>query len=78
MAVFNSINILAKATDLASLDTSQPYSFQEWKVRNSNIPPQDAFSAYDAYLRAGYVKRDTTNVVAVNFVKERYKTFLKT
>lgn len=78
MAVFNSINILAKASDLVSLDTSQPYNFQEWRVRNSNIPPQDAFSAYDAYLRAWYVKRDTTNVVAVNFVKDSYKNFLKT
>lgn len=78
MAVFNSINILAKTSDLVSLDTSQPYNFQEWRVRNSNIPPQDAFSAYDAYLRAWYVKRDTTNVVAVNFVKDSYKNFLKT
>lgn len=78
MAVFNSINILAKASDLVPLDTSQPYNFQEWRVRNSNIPPQDAFSAYDAYLRAWYVKRDTTNVVAVNFVKDSYKNFLKT
>jgi hypothetical protein len=78
MAAFNSINILTKATDQIGLDTSQPYNFQQWRVRNTNVPPQDAFIQYDAYLRAWYIKRDTTNVVAVNYVKEAYKNFLKT
>jgi len=78
MAAFNSINILTKATDQIGLDTSQPYNFQQWRVRNTGVPPQDAFIQYDAYLRSWYIKRDTTNVVAVNFVKEAYKSFLKT
>lgn len=79
MAVFNTINTLSTSTSTGVVkDTNAPYSFQDWKQRNTNIPPGELFKQYDAYLKAWYVKRDVTNVVSINYVKKYYKTFLQT
>ena len=78
MAVFNTINTTVKPTDTTAVDITQPYTFLEWKTRNSNISTGDAFSFYNSYLKTWYVARDTVNVVATNFVKDYYKVFLKT
>lgn len=79
MAVFNTINTLTNTISTSgSKDTSAPYSFQDWKQRNSNIPPGDLFNQYNAYLKSWYTIRDVSNVVSINYVKDYYKTFLKT
>lgn len=76
MATIN-INASTLAAAATEKDYNQPYSFQEWKVRNANIPPNEAFSKYDAYIKEWYVKKDLANAVSVDYVKEYYKTFLK-
>jgi len=79
MAVFNTINTLTNTTSLSGArDINAPYNFQNWKARNSNIPPGDLTSQYNAYLKGWYTNRDVANVVSINYVKDYYKTFLKT
>jgi hypothetical protein len=79
MAVINTINTLSQVSTLVTPeDTFAPYNFQDWKVRNSNIPPGDLYNYYVAYLKSWYVRRDVSNSISVNFVKDYYKTFLKT
>ena len=79
MAVFNTINTLTNTTSLSvARDINAPYNFQNWKARNSNIPPGDLTSQYNAYLKGWYTNRDVANVVSINYVKDYYKTFLIT
>ena len=79
MAVFNTINTLTNTTSLSGArDINAPYNFQNWKARNSNIPPGDLTSQYNAYLKGWYTNRDVANVVSINYVKDYYKTFLRT
>lgn len=79
MAVINTINTLSQVSTLATPDdTTAPYNFQEWKIRNSSIPPGELYTLYTAYLKAWYIRRDVSNVISTNYVKEYYKTFLKT
>lgn len=79
MAVINTINTLSQVSTLATPeDVSTPYTFQEWKLRNSNIPPGELYTLYTAYLKAWYVKRDVSSTVSIDYVKKYYKTFLKT
>lgn len=79
MAVINTINTLSQVSTLSNpQDTSAPYSFQDWKIRNANIPPGELYTLYTAYLKDWYIRRDVSSVVSVNFVKEYYKIFLKT
>jgi hypothetical protein len=79
MAVINTINTLSQVNTLFTVDdTTAPYNFQDWKIRNSNISPGELYTLYTAYLKAWYIRRDVSNVVSTNYVKEYYKTFLKT
>lgn len=78
MAVINTINTLTQVNTLATpQDTFAPYNFQEWKARNSNIPPGELYTLYTAYLKAWYIRRDVSSTISTNYVKEYYKTFLK-
>lgn len=79
MAVFNTINTLTNTTSLSGArDINAPYNFQDWKARNSNIPPGDLTNQYNAYLKGWYTNRDVANVISIDYVKNYYKTFLKT
>ena len=79
MAVFNTISSLTNTVSLSGTqDINAPYNFQDWKARNSNIPPGDLFNQYNAYLKSWYTKRAVSNVVSVDYVVRYYKTFLKT
>ena len=78
MAVFNTISSLTNTVSLSGTqDINAPYNFQDWKVRNSNIPPGDLFGQYNAYLKGWYTKRAVSNVVSIDHVVKYYKTFLK-
>ncbi len=77
MATLN-INSTSLAAAVATdKDFNQPYSFQDWRIRNANIPPNEAFSKYDTYVKEWYVKKDISNAVSIDYVKQYYKTFLK-
>jgi hypothetical protein len=79
MAVFNTLNTLSNSTGTnTGEDYNAPYSFQDWKVRNTNIPPGDLFNQYNAYLKNWYINRNVANVVSTDYVKQYYKTFLRT
>lgn len=79
MAVFNTINTLTNTTSLSGArDINAPYNFQDWKARNSNIPPGDLTNQYNAYLKGWYTNRDVANVISIDYVKNYYKTFLRT
>lgn len=79
MAVFNTISSLTNTVSLSGTqDINAPYNFQDWKARNSNIPPGDLFNQYNAYLKGWYAKRAVSNVVSIDYVVKYYKTFLKT
>lgn len=79
MAVFNTINTLTNTTSLSGArDINAPYNFQDWKARNSNISPGDLTNQYNAYLKGWYTNRDVANVISIDYVKNYYKTFLKT
>ena len=79
MAVFNTLGSLTNTFSLSGAkDIDNPYNYQEWKIRNSNIPPGDLNNQYTAYLKGWYAIRDVTNVVSINYVKDYYKTFIKT
>ena len=79
MAVFNTIGSLTSTVSLSGTqDINAPYNFQDWKARNSNIPPGDLFNQYNAYLKGWYAKRAISNVISIDYVVKYYKTFLKT
>ena len=79
MAVFNTISSLTNTVSLSGTqDINAPYNFQDWKARNTNIPPGDLFNQYNAYLKGWYAKRAVSNVVSIDYVVKYYKTFLKT
>ena len=79
MAVFNTINTLTNTTSLSGArDINAPYNFQDWKARNSNISPGDLTNQYNAYLKGWYTNRDVVNVISIDYVKNYYKTFLRT
>ena len=79
MAVFNTIGTLTSTVSLSGTqDLNAPYNFQDWKARNSNIPPGDLFGQYNAYLKGWYAKRAVSNVISIDYVVKYYKTFLKT
>jgi len=79
MPVFNTINTLASAINVTGgADTTQPYSFQDWKQRNNNVNSIDLSAQYNNYVTSWYLNKGLSNAVSVNYVKEYYKTFLKT
>jgi len=78
MATFNTINSLAQPVTITTgTDTTQPYNFQDWKARNTNIPIGNAFEVYSLYVKNWYINRDTNNVAAINYVAQYYQTFLQ-
>jgi hypothetical protein len=79
MPVFNTINTLASAINVTGgADTTQPYSFQDWKQRNNNVTSTDFTAQYSNYVTSWYLNKGLSNAISVNYVKEYYKTFLKT
>ena len=79
MPVFNTISTLVSSTNITGGgDTSQPYSFQNWKTRNNSITSSDLTAQYNSYVTNWYINKGLSNAVSVNYVKEYYKTFLQT
>ena len=78
MAVLNTINtfFVLSATN-AGADASAPFNFQEWKIRNTNVAPNDLIVLYNTYLKTWYLRKDLTNVVSVDYIKNYYKVFLQ-
>jgi len=78
MAVLNTINtfFVLSATN-AGADASAPYDFQEWKIRNTNVAPNDLIPLYNTYLKTWYLRKDLSSVVSVDYVKNYYKVFLQ-
>lgn len=78
MAVLNTINtfFVLSATNTGA-DTAQPYNFQEWKIRNTNVAPNDLIPLYNTYLKTWYLRKDLSNAVSVDYVKNYYKSFLQ-
>lgn len=79
MAVLNTINtfFVLSATNTGA-DSSAPYDFQEWKIRNTNVAPNDLIPLYNTYLKTWYLRKDISEVVSVDYVKNYYKVFLQT
>jgi len=79
MPVFNTISTLASASSVSGGgDSTQPYSFQDWRIRNNNITSSDLTAQYNAYVTSWYVNKGLSNAVSVNYVKNYYQTFLQT
>jgi hypothetical protein len=79
MPVFNTISTLTSATNIVGGgDTSQPYSFQSWKIRNNGITAADLNAQYNSYVTNWYVNKGISNAVSVDYVKNYYKTFIQT
>ena len=74
MAVLNTINtfFVLSATNTGA-DSSAPYDFQEWKIRNTNVAPNDLIPLYNTYLKTWYLRKDISQVVSVDYVKNYYK-----
>lgn len=77
MAVINTISTFYKTSEAIPKDIDQPYSYQDWKIRNPNVFAGDAITVYNNYLKNWYVAKANTNTVATDFVTESYKNFLK-
>lgn len=78
MAVFNTISTFYRTSETTPRDINQPYTYQEWKVRNPNVVSGDAIALYNNYVKSWYTVKTTTNLEAVNYIKEKYKVFLQT
>jgi len=78
MSVFNTISILTSATSTGTGDYSQPYSFQDWKIRNSNIVSSELTTQYNNYLTTWYTNKSLNTATSIDYVKNTYITFLKT
>lgn len=78
MAVLNTINtfFVLSATNTGA-DLTQPYNFQEWKLRNTNVAPNDLIPLYNTYLKTWYLRKDLSSVISVDYVKNYYKVFLQ-
>ena len=77
MATSNLITAAASTKSSAvPKDTNSPYSYQEWRARNENIPTNNAYKVYVSYVREWYVKSNTNQTTAIDYVKNYYKQFL--
>lgn len=77
MPVFN-INDLSKPTASSKeADTGNPYSFQEWKARYTNIDPNAQIEQYNAYLKNWYKVNAAKTSTNTAYVKKLYINFLK-
>ncbi len=77
MAVINTISTFYKTSEAIPRDIDQPYSYQDWKLRNPNVFAGEAVAVYNNYLKNWYAAKSTSNTVATDFITESYKTFLK-
>jgi hypothetical protein len=77
MPVFN-INDLSKPTTASKeSDTGNPYSFQEWKSRHTNIDSSAQIEQYNTYLKGWYKTNAAKSSVNTAYVKKLYINFLK-
>lgn len=77
MPVFN-INDLSKPTTATKeTDTGNPYSFQEWKSRHTNIDPNAQIEQYNTYLKNWYKVNAAKTSTNTAYVKKIYINFLK-
>lgn len=77
MPVFN-INSLSKPTAATKeTDTGNPYSFQEWKTRHTNIDANAQVEQYNGYLKNWYKVNAAKSATNVAYVKKLYINFLK-
>ncbi len=77
MPVFN-INDLSKPTASSrEVDTGNPYSFQEWKVRYNNIDSNAQIEQYNTYLKNWYKVNAAKTSTNTAYVKKIYINFLK-
>ena len=77
MPVFN-INDLSKPTTASrETDTGNPYSFQEWKSRHTNIDSNAQLEQYNTYLKGWYKINAAKPSVNTAYVKKLYINFLK-
>lgn len=77
MAVINTISTFYKTSEAIPRDIDQPYSYQDWKLRNPNVIAGEAVTIYNNYLKNWYTAKSASNTVATDFITESYKTFLK-
>lgn len=77
MAVINTISTFYKTSEAIPKDIDQPYSFQDWKIRNPNITAGDATTIYNSYVKNWYATKAATNTTATTFITDSYKNFLK-
>lgn len=77
MAIINTISTFYKTSEAIPRDIDQPYSYQDWKLRNPNVFAGEAVAIYKNYLKNWYTAKSTSNTVATDFITESYKTFLK-
>lgn len=80
MAILNAINVFSSTatSSLSGGDATSPYTFQEWKIRNTNIAPGDLFAFYNTYLKTWYIRKSLVTTLSVDYIKKYYKTFLQT
>ena len=77
MPVFN-INDLSKPTTSSrEADTGNPYSFQEWKSRHTNIDSNAQVEQYNTYLKNWYKANAAKPSANIEYVKRLYINFLK-
>lgn len=77
MPVFN-INSLSKPTAASKeIDTGNPYSFQEWKTRHTNIDTNAQVEQYNVYLKNWYKVNASKVSANTAYVKKLYINFLK-
>lgn len=77
MPVFN-INDLSKPTTSSrEADTGNPYSFQEWKSRHTNIDSNAQVEQYNTYLKNWYKANASKPSANIEYIKKLYINFLK-
>jgi len=78
MPVFNTINALTTSSNTSTnQDLTQPYSYQDWIIRNSSVSPVDPYAQYNAYVQSWYINHALANSTAINAVQNYYKAFLQ-
>jgi hypothetical protein len=77
MPIFNTINSLTTTSSSNGQDVTQPFSYQEWIARNSNIPATETYAQYNLYVQNWYINSAIANTAGVNAVQNYYKAFLK-
>lgn len=77
MPVFNINNLSKPTASTRETDTGNPYSFQEWKNRHTNIDSNAQVEQYNTYLKNWYKVNASKNNANTIYVKKLYINFLK-